>query len=215
MGGGISRPAGRQRAQGCHSQPLSKLWGWQRGCSIPTASLPVLGREGAKGEQSRAAVPCQPLPAATSPPPPASPFTPCSLLNSQRLHAPLQPRGWECGSNCAWQGSNSESKTVVWLVSHPGPAALLFAFACLNPFPPQPPAAPRPHCVGTPPGQWGDAQRSLSSPIGMLRAPDPKESTSIPPSPPAGTPHHHLMAQGVGCSCAAQPAPQTRPLRTF
>ena len=175
------------------------------------------GRGKRRAEQSSGTMPASPC--CPLPPPPASPFTPCSLLNSQRLHAPLQPRGWECGSNCAWQGSNSESKTVVWLVSHPGPAALLFAFACLNPFPPQPPAAPRPHCVGTPPGQWGDAQRSLSSPIGMLRAPDPKESTSIPPSPPAGTPRHHLMAQGVGCSCAAQPAPQMspqmRPLRTF
>lgn len=111
------------------------------------------GRGKRRREQSRGTMPASPC-CHFPPPPGIPPLTPCSLPKSQRLHAPLQPRGWECGSNCAWQGSNSESKTVVWLVSHPGPAALLFAFACLNPFPPQSPAAPRP------PTTWGHPQAS-------------------------------------------------------
>lgn len=80
-----------------------------------------------------------------------SPRHPPSPPDREKPTSPRAPpaRGWECGSNCTWQGSNSESKTVVWLVSHPGPAALLFSFACLNPFQPRPlspagPAAPSP-----------------------------------------------------------------------
>lgn len=79
------------------------------------------------------------------------PQHPPSPHNCEKPMSPRAPpaRGWECGSNCTWQGSNSESKTVVWLVSHPGPAALLFSFACLNPFQPWPltpvgPTAPSP-----------------------------------------------------------------------
>lgn len=76
-----------------------------------------------------------------------SPRHPPSPPDRKKPTSPRAPpaRGWECGSNCTWQGSNSESKTVVWLVSHPGPAALLFSFACLNPFQPHTrlPAGPR------------------------------------------------------------------------
>lgn len=82
-----------------------------------------------------------------------SPRHPPSPPNREKPTSPRAPpaRGWECGSNCTWQGSNSESKTVVWLVSHPGPAALLFSFACLNPFQPRPlspagPPSPQPRC---------------------------------------------------------------------
>lgn len=88
------------------------------------------------------------------------PRHPPSPADHKKPTSPRAPpaRGWECGSNCTWQGSNSESKTVVWLVSHPGPAALLFSFACLNPFQPHtllPAGATAPSPAWRGEGSWG------------------------------------------------------------
>lgn len=140
---------------------------------LPAPAAPRGGEK--KGEKSREkAVPSQAPPpitpplAATTPLPPGIP-----LPSPQPPEKPTSPRtpparGWECGSNCAWQGSSSESKTVVWLVSHPGPAALLFSFACLNPFPPRSPVGAR-------------------SPLPFMGQGHPQGTPSSPSIPP-GTP---------------------------
>lgn len=112
--------------------------------SPPAPSCPSTGR----GIKERRA---EKKPCGASPSCCCSPRHPPSPPDRKKPTSPCAPpaRGWECGSNCTWQGSNSESKTVVWLVSHPGPAALLFAFAFFNPFQPWPlspagPSAPSP-----------------------------------------------------------------------
>lgn len=196
------------QAQRCDSQPLSKFWGWQRGCSIPAASLPVLGREGEKGGESRAVVPCQLPPAATSPPPPASP--PSHPAASQKANVSTHPSSQGDGNVEAialGKAATVSQKQLFGLSATQAPQHSCLPSPALTPSHPDPQQPPGPHYVGTPPSQWDDTQHSLSSPSGMLR-----EGEHLHPTQPmVGTPHHHFMAQGVGCSCAAQPAPPPPP----
>lgn len=174
------------------------------------------GRGKRRREQSRGTMPASPC--CHLLPPPASP--PSHPAASQKANVSTHPSSQGDGNVEAialGKAATVSQKQLFGLSATQAPQHSCLPSPALTPSHPNPQQPPGPHYVGTPPSQWDDTQHSLSSPSGMLR-----EGEHLHPTQPTvGTPHHHFMAQGVGCSCAAQPAPhppqtslQMRPFRT-
>lgn len=174
------------------------------------------GRGKRRREQSRGTMPASPC--CHLLPPPASP--PSHPAASQKANVSTHPSSQGDGNVEAialGKAATVSQKQLFGLSATQAPQHSCLPSPALTPSHPDPQQPPGPHYVGTPPSQWDDTQHSLSSPSGMLR-----EGEHLHPTQPTvGTPHHHFMAQGVGCSCAAQPAPhppqtslQMRPFRT-